>query len=115
MCPIRVADTPPVCGIIQVAVSSTIDRRFLHISFLPGASFLKTFDIAVIEGDGIGPEVTREAIAAADAAAKLAQASFTWTKYPWGSEYYFEHGRMAPRNYLDTLVRHDAILLGAVG
>jgi tartrate dehydrogenase/decarboxylase/D-malate dehydrogenase len=76
---------------------------------------LKKFDIAVIEGDGIGPEVTREAIAAADAAAPLSDSSFTWTKYPWGSDYYFDHGRMAPADYLDQLARHDAILLGAVG
>ena len=76
---------------------------------------MKTFNIAVIEGDGIGPEVTREAIAAADAAAARSEASFTWTRYPWGTDYYFQHGRMAPENYLESLARHDAILLGAVG
>jgi tartrate dehydrogenase/decarboxylase/D-malate dehydrogenase len=76
---------------------------------------LKQFNIAVIEGDGIGPEVTRAAIAATDAAASLSDASFTWTRYPWGTDYYFEHGRMAPADYLNTLARHDAILLGAVG
>ena len=76
---------------------------------------MKNFDIAVIEGDGIGPEVTRAAIAAADKAAPLSGASFKWSKYPWGSDYYFEHGRMAPPDYLDQLARHDAILLGAVG
>jgi tartrate dehydrogenase/decarboxylase/D-malate dehydrogenase len=76
---------------------------------------LKTFNIAVIEGDGIGPEVTREAIAAADAAAPLSEASFAWTRYPWGTDYYFQQGRMAPENFLETLAPHDAILLGAVG
>ncbi len=76
---------------------------------------MKKFDIAVIEGDGIGPEVTREAIAVVDAVAPLCGAAFTWTKYPWGSDYYFEHGEMASKGYLDDLARHDAILLGAVG
>ncbi len=76
---------------------------------------MKQFNIAVIEGDGIGPEVTRAAITATDAAAPLCDASFTWTKYPWGTDYYFEHGRMAPADYLDTLAGHDAILLGAIG
>ncbi|MDA1017456.1 MAG: 3-isopropylmalate dehydrogenase [Planctomycetota bacterium] len=71
--------------------------------------------IAVIEGDGIGPEVTREAIRAADAAAAIDGVSFEWRKFPWGSDYYFEHGRMAPADYLDTLAEFDAILLGAVG
>jgi tartrate dehydrogenase/decarboxylase/D-malate dehydrogenase len=76
---------------------------------------LRTFDIAVIEGDGIGPEVTRQAMAAADAAGALCGASFHWSKYPWGTDFFFEHGRMAPEAFLDTLSRHDAILLGAVG
>lgn len=76
---------------------------------------MKTFNIAVIEGDGIGPEVTREAMAAAEAAARPCGASFTWTRFAWGTDYYFEHGRMAPDDFLDQLARHDAILLGAVG
>ncbi|MCH8828270.1 MAG: 3-isopropylmalate dehydrogenase [Planctomycetes bacterium] len=74
-----------------------------------------TFNIAVIDGDGIGPEVTREAMRAVDAAASLADAAFRWTPYPWGSEFYFEHGKMADDDFLDRLAGHDAILLGAVG
>jgi tartrate dehydrogenase/decarboxylase/D-malate dehydrogenase len=46
---------------------------------------------------------------------KPADARFEWTYYPWGTDYYFEHGRMAPADFLDQLVRHDAILLGAIG
>ena len=74
----------------------------------------QTFRIAVIEGDGIGPEVTREAIRAVDAATSPA-AEIQWTNYPWGTDYYFEHGRMAPDDFLDRLAEHDAILLGAIG
>lgn len=74
-----------------------------------------TYRIAVIEGDGIGPEVTREAIRAADAAGAKDGVSFEWEKFPWGTDYYFEHGHMAPPDYLDTLAKFDAILLGAVG
>jgi len=76
---------------------------------------VQTFRIAVLEGDGIGPEVTREAIRVVEAAASQAEALFHWTKYPWGTDYYLEHGRMAPPDYLDQLAGHDAILLGAVG
>ena len=76
---------------------------------------MQTFRIAVLEGDGIGPEVTREAIRVVEAAASQAEALFHWTKYPWGTDYYLEHGRMAPPDYLDQLAGHDAILLGAVG
>ena len=75
----------------------------------------RSFNIAVIEGDGIGAEVTREAILAVEAAAGLSDASFEWEFYPWGSDYYFEHGCMAAPDYLDRLAGHDAIMLGAVG
>lgn len=75
----------------------------------------RAFDIAIIEGDGIGPEVTREAIRAVEAAAPHSDAAISWTRYPWGSDYYFAHGRMAPADFLELLAGHDAILLGAVG
>lgn len=75
----------------------------------------QSLNIAVIEGDGIGPEVTQQAIRAVEAAGPLSDTAFEWTKYPWGTDYYFEHGRMAPEDYLDSLATHDAILLGAVG
>jgi tartrate dehydrogenase/decarboxylase/D-malate dehydrogenase len=76
---------------------------------------MTSFDIAVIEGDGIGPEVTHEAIRAVEAIGGLSDASFQWTRYPWGTDYYLQHGRMADDDYLDRLAAHDAILLGAVG
>ena len=75
----------------------------------------RRFEIAVIAGDGVGPEVTEQAIRAAEAAAPLSDAELRWTQYPWGTEYYMARGRMAPDGFLDRLVEHDAILLGAVG
>lgn len=71
--------------------------------------------IAVITGDGIGPEVTKEAIRAVDMAVGRDQTTVQWSYFPWGTDYYFEHGRMAPADYLDQLAEFDAILLGAVG
>ena len=71
--------------------------------------------IAVIGGDGIGPEVTGHAVRAADAAVARIGASLEWTTFPWGTDYYLEHGRMAPPDFLDLLAQYDAILLGAVG
>ncbi len=76
---------------------------------------MRTFQIAVIEGDGIGVDVTREAIKVLDAAGGLDEAVFSWNYFPWGTDYYFEHGRMAAEDYLDQLAPHDALLLGAVG
>jgi len=73
------------------------------------------FDIAVIEGDGIGPEVTQAAIDSVEATAGISEATFEWTRYPWGSDFYLDHGKMADDDFLDRLATHDAILLGAVG
>ena len=73
------------------------------------------FRIAVIAGDGIGPEVTREAMRCADAAVGRSGSQIAWTEFPWGTDYYFEHGRMAPPEFLDELATYDAMLLGAVG
>lgn len=75
----------------------------------------RTYQIAVIAGDGIGPEVTREAQRVAARAAGLAGARLEWREFPWGTDHYFAHGRMAPADFLETLAGFDAILLGAVG
>ena len=73
------------------------------------------FRIAVIGGDGIGPEVTEHAIRVSDAAAEKVGSRLSWTRFPWGTDYYFQHQKMAPPDFLDQLATFDAILLGAVG
>jgi tartrate dehydrogenase/decarboxylase / D-malate dehydrogenase len=70
-----------------------------------------THRVALIPGDGVGPEVIREARRAVDALGL----SLEWTELPWGSAYWREHGRMMPADALETLAAHDAILLGAIG
>ena len=76
---------------------------------------MKSFSIGIIPGDGIGTEVTQPAFEIASAMARRFDATLEPTTYPWGSDYFFEHGRMMPTDALDQLGRHDAILLGAVG
>src|SRR5438876_10416268 len=72
--------------------------------------------IAVIGGDGIGPEVIDQAIRVADAAAgRYEKASLEWNRLPWSSAFYKKTGRMMPADGWEQLQRHDAILLGAVG
>src|SRR5438132_202687 len=72
--------------------------------------------IAVIGGDGIGPEVIEQAIRAADAAARRHEGTeLAWNRLPWSSAHYKQHGRMLPDNAWDVLQQHDAILFGAVG
>ena len=73
-------------------------------------------EIAVIGGDGIGPEVTGAGVRVLEAAARGdASLELSFTPFPWGCEYYLEHGRMMPEDALQTLAGHDAIFLGAVG
>jgi 3-isopropylmalate dehydrogenase len=73
-----------------------------------------TLDLAVIPGDGIGPEVTAEALKVLEVAApvgvKLAQ-----TRYDLGAERYLATGEVLPDRVLAEIREHDAILLGAVG
>lgn len=72
--------------------------------------------IAVIAGDGIGPEVTQEAVRVLHQVAALDPGiSFSFEEFPWGSEHYLAHGQMMPRDGLDRLRAFDAIELGAVG
>ena len=77
---------------------------------------MKTYKIAVIGGDGIGPEVIAEGVKVLDAVAKLdGSFEFKFTHYPWGCNYYLENGCMMPENAMELLSEHDAIFLGAVG
>jgi tartrate dehydrogenase/decarboxylase/D-malate dehydrogenase len=69
--------------------------------------------VAVIGGDGVGPEVVAEGIRVVDAAADGFR--IEWEHLPWGSEYYREFGSMLPEDGLERLESFDAIYLGAVG
>ena len=72
--------------------------------------------IAVIAGDGIGPEVINEGIKVLNSVAKLdGTFEFEFTHFPWGCEYYLREGRMMPEDGIDTLKEFDAVFLGAVG
>ena len=73
-----------------------------------------TLDLAVIPGDGIGPEVTAEALKVLDAAAP-AGVKFAATHYDLGAERYLATGEVLPDSVLAEIREHDAILLGAVG
>ncbi len=73
------------------------------------------FKIAVIPGDGIGREVIPEGIRVLTAVGERHGATFEFPSYDWGSDYYFQHGRMMPPAAIDLLRSADAIYLGAIG
>jgi tartrate dehydrogenase/decarboxylase / D-malate dehydrogenase len=77
---------------------------------------MTVLEIGVIGGDGIGPEVVRAGMQVLRAAAQDDPSlELDFTEFPWGCEYYLEHGRMMPEDGLDTLAAYDEIYLGAVG
>jgi len=73
------------------------------------------YRLAVYPGDGIGPEVTAEAVRALEAAAARFGFSLRLTDIPWGIEHWERTGKLVPDDFLDQLRPHDAILLGALG
>ncbi|KLU86111.1 tartrate dehydrogenase/decarboxylase ttuC, partial [Magnaporthiopsis poae ATCC 64411] len=76
----------------------------------------KSYSIASIGGDGIGPEVISAGIEVLQALAEsLGTFDLHFTEYDWSSETYKKTGRYIPEGGLDRLKKHDAILFGAVG
>jgi len=71
--------------------------------------------IAVIRGDGIGPEIVAEAVAALDAVAVKFGHTFTYREAPMGGNAIDAFGVPLPEESLKTCLSADSILLGAVG
>jgi len=76
---------------------------------------LKTYKIAVIEGDGIGHEVVPEGVRVLEAAARRFDFSLSWQYFDWSCKAFLTTGRMMPEDGLEQLCSFDAIFLGAVG
>ncbi|MSR99410.1 3-isopropylmalate dehydrogenase [Arthrobacter sp. BL-252-APC-1A] len=75
----------------------------------------KVISLAVIPGDGIGPEVTAEAVKVLKAVTASGTAKFDLTEYQLGAEHWLRTGETLPDETLESLKQHDAILFGAVG
>jgi 3-isopropylmalate dehydrogenase len=71
--------------------------------------------IAVIGGDGTGPEVTAEALKVLKAVAELEKFEYELTNFDWGGERYLRTGETLPAGGADELRKFDAVFLGAVG
>lgn len=77
---------------------------------------MREYSIAVIPGDGIGPEVIAAGVQVLKALEKRAGGfHLNLEQFPWGSDYYRKHGAMMPTDGLGRLRRFDAIYFGAVG
>ncbi len=71
--------------------------------------------IAVVPGDGIGPEVVREGLKVLAAAAGATGLRYELADYDFGGDRFLETGEVLPESALDELRQFDAIYLGAVG
>jgi len=71
--------------------------------------------IAVVGGDGTGPEVTAEAMKVLEAVSKLENFTYETTDFDFGGERYLKTGETLPDGAVDELRKFDAIYLGAVG
>jgi len=75
----------------------------------------KTYKIAVIGGDGTGPEVTNEAVKVLKAAANKFKFKVDLTNFDFGGERYKRTGETLPDSAVEELRKFDSILLGAIG
>ncbi len=76
---------------------------------------MKSYNIAVIGGDGTGPEVVREGVKVLKAAAAKYGFKLSFTDYDFGGERYQRTGEALPDSAADEMRRFDAIFLGAIG
>ncbi|MBX7245831.1 MAG: 3-isopropylmalate dehydrogenase [Candidatus Sumerlaeaceae bacterium] len=75
----------------------------------------KSYNIAVLGGDGTGPEVVREGIKVLDAAAAKFDFKLNYQEFDFGGDRYLRTGEVLPNNASDELRKFDAIFLGAIG
>ena len=74
-----------------------------------------TLNLAVIGGDGIGPEVVAEGLKALEAATAVGGLKVSTSEYDLGARRWHATGETLPASVLEELKSHDAILLGAIG
>jgi 3-isopropylmalate dehydrogenase len=75
----------------------------------------KTYRIAVIGGDGTGPEVIREGLKVLESASASNGFKLDLTNFPFGGEYYQKTGEVLPESAIEELKAFHAIYLGAIG
>ncbi|GGK80640.1 3-isopropylmalate dehydrogenase [Ornithinimicrobium pekingense] len=81
----------------------------------PQATPSRSHSIAVLPGDGVGPEVTQAALTVLDAAQRRFGFGTDRTDVPLGADHYAETGELLTEEMVGRLREHDAILFGAIG
>ncbi|OFW46474.1 MAG: 3-isopropylmalate dehydrogenase [Actinobacteria bacterium RBG_13_35_12] len=73
------------------------------------------YNIALIPGDGIGPEIIREGKKVIEAVSKIFAIDINWIEFPFGAEHYLRTGELLPGSALKEIEDMDAIYFGAIG
>ena len=73
------------------------------------------YNIALIPGDGIGPEIIREGKKVVEAVSKIFAIDINWIEFPFGAEHYLRTGELLPDSALKEIEDMDAIYFGAIG
>jgi len=73
------------------------------------------YNIALISGDGVGPEIAREGRKILDATSNRFSLDIKWHEFPFGSEHFLKTGELLPDSALNEIKDMDAIYFGAVG
>lgn len=73
------------------------------------------YKIAVLGGDGTGPEVVREGLKVLEAASHKTGFKYETVDYDWGGDRYIRTGEVLPSSAIDEMKKYDAIYLGAIG
>jgi 3-isopropylmalate dehydrogenase len=76
---------------------------------------MKSYNIGVLPGDGIGPEVIREALRVLDAVSKKSGFKLELTHYPYSGEHYLKTKELVTDKIIDEWRQLDAVLMGAIG
>lgn len=76
---------------------------------------MSKYNIALIPGDGIGPEIVPAGVAVLDATAEKFGFELSYREFPYGAGYYKKTGQFMPDDALETLKGFDALYFGAVG
>jgi 3-isopropylmalate dehydrogenase len=77
--------------------------------------YMKSYNIAVVPGDGTGPEVVAEGIKVLDTAAARYKVKLNYQNYDFGAERFLRTGETLPDSAIEEFKKHDSIYLGAIG
>lgn len=110
--------SPHPLGLFRSAFTLFLPLLFLESATMSPSAVAgaKSYSIAAIPADGIGPEVIEAGITALNALTdKLKTFRLEFKNYDWSSETFKKTGKYIPDGGLDELKKHDAIFFGAVG